>query len=171
MGRVVKYSVSLDEKWEDVAPFFKAYPTAMAQLCVKAGRDDAFVFETMSVKGLLEAVRGDIPTEIETSLKGCTVGQYAARVNSLREGMAGFVRFMEDTIPPVTVEQRKMAMGTKKGNIEEAVLMTLKTCFSLHSLEQAHNLTIYEYMTARKEVYNEAVVAYNRASAFAAARR
>jgi hypothetical protein len=83
-------------------------------------------------------------------------------VNSLRDGLAAFTDFLERTAPPLTAYAKKMSGGTIKGNIEESVLWTLRESFGLPSLEQAHNLTVYEYMVARKSVYNDAVVAYNK---------
>ena len=95
-------------------------------------------------------------------------------VNSLRDGLATLTEFLERTTPPLTAYAKKMSGGTLKGNIEEAVLWTLRESFGLQSLEQAHNLTVYEYMVARKSAYNDARVAYNRemdmASRSAAAR-
>ena len=54
-----------------------------------------------------------------------------------------------------------MLRGILKGNLEEAVLMTMKNCFALHDLDAATKLTVYEYKMARREAYNDAVVAYN----------
>lgn len=167
MGRVVSYSVRTNERWEDVGIFFKSYPQAMAQLLSRFGSKD-IVFESLTVKGLLEAVGGDVPTELANTMKGCSVQEWCELVNGVRDGIAKFVKFMEQTTPPVSPMAKKMSKGVLSGNIEESVLMTLKTCYSLHGLEDAQKLTVYEYMIARKEVYNEAVVAYNQSMAAAA---
>lgn len=109
-----------------------------------------------------------MPEELERRLNGCTVGDWCTVMLGVRKGLERFAKFMEETTPPVTVEQKRMAKGVLSGNIEESVLMTLKSCFSLHGLEDAQKLTVYEYMVARKEVYNEAVVNYNQSMAAAA---
>jgi hypothetical protein len=119
----------------------------------------------MTVKGMLEAVAGRTPTELAEKAQNSTVREWVEVFNTLKDGLADFTAFMEATAAPVTAEQTKMARGTLKGNIEEAVLWTLKNSYTLHGLEDAHNLTIYEYKIARKNEYNEAVVAYNQSVA------
>ena len=170
MGRVVQYSVKLSERWQDVAPFFEAYPEALAQVCAVVG-EGAQDFFALSVRGMLEAVSGQVPTEWKERYKGGTVGEWCAMLNALKEGISRFTEFMENTTPKQTIEQKKALLGTLKGNLEEAVLMTLKSCFSLHDLEAATNLTVYEYMMARKEVFNNAQIAYNQSLAVASVRR
>lgn len=170
MGRSVKYSVKAKELWSKVAPFFAAYPDALAQL-LSNFRAKEINFEGLTVKGMLEAVGGNMPVELKRQLNGCTVKDWCETLLGVRAGLERFTRFMEETTPPVTMEQRRMSMGMKQGNIEECVLMTLKSCYSLHGLEDAQNLTVYEYMVARKEVYNEAVVNYNQSTAIASVRR
>lgn len=161
MGRVVQYSVKLSERWQDVAPFFDAYPEALAQVCAIVG-EGGQDFYALTVRGMLEAVNGQVPNEWKDRFKGGTVGEWCAMLNALKAGISRFTEFMENTTPKQTIAQKKALSGTLKGNLEEAVLMTLKSCFSLHDLEAATNLTVYEYMMARKEVYNEAVVYYNK---------
>lgn len=164
---IVKYSVKAGEPWAKVSPFFKAYPDAMVQLLGNFKPAD-INFEALTVKGMLEAVGGNMPEELARKLKGCTVEEWCETAIGVKEGLDRFMKFMEETTPPITVEQKKMTKGVLSGNIEESVLMTLKSCFSLHGLEDAQKLTVYEYMVARKEVYNEAVVNYNQSMAAAA---
>ena len=163
MGRTVKYSVTRSEPWAKVAPFFTSYPEAMEQLLAAVTeRDEAFAFDLLTVRGMLEAVGGAIPTEVKTQLDGMTVGEAAARLNSLRDGLMAFAAFMEDTAAPETLRQKAMRRGMKEGNIEEAVMWTLKECFTLHGFEDAQKLTVYEYKTARKNAYNEALAVYRQ---------
>lgn len=168
MSRLVKFSVQPSERWDKIAPFFDAHPEAMEQL-LSPFQPTEVVFEALTVKSMLEAVSGKMPEELAKSLTGCSVEKWCGVILGLRDGLAKFVKFMEDTTPPVTVEQKRMTKGVLSGNIEESVLMTLKSCFSLHGLEDAQKLTVYEYMVARKEVYNEAIVNYNQSMAAAAA--
>lgn len=177
MGRrKVKFSIDAGEPFCPLKPFFNAYPQAVDALLANVeGRDENFVFETMTVKGLLELVGGGWPSELRQRFEAATVAEAARLIRSLREGLDRFTDFMERTKPPVTVNAKKISSGTLKGNLEEAVLWTLREAFDLHGLEDAQKLTVYEYMVARKQVYNDAVVAYNRemaaASASSAARR
>lgn len=166
MARLVKYSCRKSQPWKEVSLFFNKYPAALDQLCTQIdGSLDGFSFETLTVGAMLEACVGKIPQELTAKYGGGDVETFARAVNSLRKGMEQFVKFMERTTPPETMYQKKMTSGTLPANIEEAVLWTLKNTYTLHGLEDAQKLTVYEYMIARKEAYNEALVAYNQSCA------
>lgn len=175
MGVRYNFVLRLSQKWREVEAVFDCNPDAFERLLVKITKRDASVqLETLTVKSMLEAVGGKVPEELRERYKDATVTEWCAMVNSLRDGLATLTDFLERTTPPLTAYAKKMSCGTMKGNIEEAVLWTLRESFGLQSLEQAHNLTVYEYMVARKSAYNDARVAYNRemdmASRSAAAR-
>lgn len=165
MGLLVKFSVSPSEKWADVEDFFACYPSALQQLLSAiTERDSNFNFETLKVATLIELVSGKRPREIRERYANATVRQWCEMLNSLHDGVARWREFMEATVPPMTLHQRSVLMGIKSNNVEEAVLWTLKECYTLNGLEAAQNLTVYEYCIARKQKYNESVVAYNQAS-------
>lgn len=171
MGRIVQFEVNMGEKWGKVAPFFKAHPDAMAQVRSHVTeRDGSVNFETLKIKSVLEMVAGGTPSELD-GYRNRTVREWCALLNTIEDGLRVFAAYLEETDPPMTVQQRKMLVGTKKGNIEEAVLWTLRDSYALHGLEDAQNLTVYEYMIARKNRYNDAVVAYNQSMAADAAMR
>lgn len=163
MGMKYRYNLGLSEPWKIVKPWFDIHPEGMDALLEKVtDRDDSVVFETLTVKSLLEVSCGGFPSELSAKADSCTVEEYARMINSLRDGFARFTAFLESTKPPETAYAKKMSAGTMGGNIEEAILWTLRMSYGLQSLEQAHALTVYEYMVARKSVYNDAVVAYNK---------
>lgn len=163
MGVKYRYSISLSEPWSVVSHWFAVHPEGVDRLLEHVtDRDDSVIFETLTVKSLLEVSGGGFPSELSAKADGCTVEEYARMVNSLRDGLARFMDFLESTKPPETAYSKKMNAGTVSGNIEEAILWTLRQAYGLQNLEQAHALTVYEYMVARKSVYNDAVVAYNK---------
>lgn len=163
MGVKYRYNLGLSEPWKTVKPWFDIHPEGMEALLEKVtDRDDSVVFETLTVKSLLEVSGGGFPSELSAKADSCTVAEYARMLNSLRDGLSRFMDFLKSTTPPVTAYSKKMSAGTMSGNIEEAILWTLREAYGLQNLEQAHALTVYEYMVARKSVYNDAVVAYNK---------
>lgn len=163
MGVKYRYCLSLSESWKTVKPWFDIHPEGIEVLLEKVTeRDESVVFETLTVKSLLEVAGGGFSSELSAKAESCTVEEYALMVNSLRDGLARFTDFLESTKPPVTAYAKKMSVGTMSGNIEEAILWTLRMSYGLQSLEQAHALTVYEYMVARKSVYNDAVIVYNK---------
>lgn len=172
MKRTIKYKVGKNDNFGSVRPFFEAYPEAVEQLLRQVPKRAQDVnFEALSVKSLLELLSGRMPTELDGRLNEGTVEQFGQVLNALRDGVAVFEEFMERTTPPKTPESVKMGKGQVPQGLEEAVLWTLRTAFSLHGFEDAHKLTIYEYMVARKNIYNEAIVAYNQSMAAGAAAR
>lgn len=169
MGFKYRYNLGLSEPWKTVKPWFDIHPEGVEALLEKvAERDDSVVFETLTVKSLLEVSGGGFPSELSAKADSCTVREYARMLNSLRDGLSRFMDFLESTKPPTTAYAKKASAGTMSGNIEEIILWTLRQAYGLQSLEQAHALTVYEYMVARKSVYNDAVVAYNKEMDFAA---
>lgn len=163
MGVKYRYDLSLSEPWSVVSPWFAVHPEGVDKLLEHVTeRDGSVVFETLTVKSMLEVAGGGFPSELSAKSDSCTVEEYARMLNSLRDGLSRFTAFLESTKPPTTAYAKKMSAGTVDGNIEESILWTLRVSYGLQSLEQAHALTVYEYMVARKSVYNDAVVAYNK---------
>lgn len=163
MGVKYRYALSLSEAWKTVKPWFDVHPEGVDKLLAHVTEcDESLVFETLTVKSLLEVAGGGFPSELSVKADSCTVKEYARMLNSLRDGLSRFTAFLESTKPPTTAYAKKMSAGTMDGNIEEAILWTLRVSYGLQSLEQAHGLTVYEYMVARKSAYNDAVVAYNK---------
>lgn len=166
----MKYEVNLSGKWAEVAPFFASYPEAMEQVCARVGTADIRV-EAMTVKDLCEILDGRIPAAIQGKANGWTVKEMAEAVNGLKRSMEGLESFMERTVPPVTPSQRGMLAGVLETTAEEAVLLTCRDFYQLHGLEDAQKLTVYEYMIARKAIYNERRQAYNMEMAASARHR
>jgi hypothetical protein len=173
MGRKVEFSVRLSEPWAGVAPFFECYPERLQALLERVTeRSGVMLFDTLNVRTLLQLIAGNVPDELRPQRETVTVKEWCGILNTLSDGLKAFTKFMEETQPPQTPSQKKLGKGMKPGNMEEAVLWTLKNCYTLHGLEDAQKLTIYEYKIARKSQFNDAVVAYNQsvASEFAANR-
>lgn len=154
--------VDLMQKWEDIRPFVEPYPERMASLMEHVGGFRAdFSAEALTVKELLTLIGGGIPETLRDKYGKGTVLEWLEFLNSARAGLENFTSFLEATVPPMTAEQKRAMAGILQGNIEESVLWTLKSVYNLTSLEQAHNLTVYEFKIARKNIYNEAKIAYN----------
>ena len=168
MPIIVKYNVNLSENWEKVRIFFESFPEAFVKLRSYITKRDNLNFDTLRVKSLIEMIAGLTPTELIRRRNAATVEEWCAVMNALEDGMADFVKFMERTTPPTTPQQLKIERGMLDANIEEAILWTLRGNYSLHGLEDAQNLTIYEYKIARKHAYNEAIAAYNQLNSFSA---
>ena len=101
MRRVINFSVKLTERWEPVSQFFLCTPSAMEQLLSRVVGVD-YCFETMSVKGMLEAMDGRVPSELKERMSTMTVGEAAGLIKALRSWLGRFAKFLEQTVPPQT---------------------------------------------------------------------
>lgn len=170
MPIIVRYSVNLSESWEKVRIFFKSFPEAFVKLKSHVTKRDNLNFDTLRVKSLIEMIAGRTPTELIGRRDAATVEEWCAIMNALKDGMDDFFKFMKSTTPPSTPQQMRIERLMLPANIEEAILWTLRGDYSLHGLEDAQNLTIYEYKIARKHAYNEAIAAYSQLNSVSAAR-
>ena len=171
MGQKVSYSIKGNDKWSEVSWFFDAYPDRLGELAVRfTEKDESVDFFQWTVGDLCEIYDHGIP---KSRTEGLTVAEFMALRNTVADKMKDLSTFLENTVPPSTESQRKAQSGTLDMSVEEAILLTCRNFYDLHSLEDAQKLTIYEYMIARKSVYNERRMAYNMemAADMAAARR
>ena len=171
MRQKVSYSIKGDDKWSEVSWFFDAYPDRLGELAVRfTEKDESVDFFQWTVGDLCEIYDHGIP---KARTDGLTVAEFMALRNTVADKMKDLSTFLENTVPPSTESQRKAQNGTLDMSVEEAILLTCRNFYDLHSLEDAQKLTIYEYMIARKSVYNERRMAYNMemAADLAAARR
>lgn len=163
MGRTMRYSVKASDKWGDVAWFFSAYPDTYDKLVEKWPQTDGtFDFYALTVKDLCEIYGGSVPSKL---VKNINARAYVVLNNTLKVKMEEFAAFLEKTLPPMTEDQKKAQGGLLDNGIEEAILLTCKQYYGLHSLEEAQRLTVYEFMIARKAIYNERRYEYNMAAA------
>lgn len=164
----MRVEIDMTERYARVAPFFERYPKAADAV---AETVDALpvTLEGMTVKELCEAIDGRVPESLATKYAMATVGEWCAMRKGLVEAVGRFAGYLKRTTPPQTAEQKRLRNGLLEVTAEEAVLLTCKDFYGLHGLEEAQRLTVYEYMIARKAVYNEALQAYNAAMAARAA--
>ena len=155
----IPYEIDLNEQYSKVHVFFEEYPAAMDAVCNsdKVGVKDTPV-EAMSVKDLCELLDGRVPSSLSRDV---TVREWGEMVNGLRRSLEGFANFMKRTTPPMTAAQKRVMGGMLETTSEEAILLTCKDFYNLHTLEEAQKLSVYEYMIARKAIYNERIQAYN----------
>lgn len=159
MNRDVVFSVNKKDKWSDVCLFFYSNKQAMQELRAKIPTiASGFNFDLLSVRGMLQGLHGMIPDEVKAVMQTKDVKGAIEWLNAYEVGLQIFTEFLEATEPQVTAKERNLLAGLAKTNVEEYVLWTLKECYNLQGFEDAHKLTVYEYKTARKNIYNDSVI-------------
>lgn len=158
----MRIEVNLDQKWSEVAYFYTSNPNAMEEVMKHVeGKDKRFDLLAMTCGELCTLIDGGVPESLRRMSDNCTLRQYCRLVRSIRDGVRGFMSFLEKTTPPQTPLQRQSATGLIEITMEESVLLTLKSFYNLHSLEDAQRMSVYEYMIARRSEYNRLAAEYN----------
>ena len=122
MPQKIKYRVRPSERWADVHVFFEKYPVAMEQLRSHFGKSD-FDFNLLSVRSMIEAANGIVPTEFKERFGNMTVKSFCEAYNGLMDGLDDFLLFLENTQPPQTIFY---ITGTETiGNLRGMVFQTV----------------------------------------------
>lgn len=154
----MEYVVKSSDKWADVSWFFSENADALNMIRDAWKSDKPYNLGELSVLDLCQVFEHGYPLRLAD---GVTIKEFVEMCTSVELALKDFAAFLESTIPPTTPEQRAAAVGTLDTSLEEAVLLTCKEFYGLHNLEDAQKLTVYEYMIARKSIFNERLVSYN----------
>lgn len=152
------YEIKGSDKMKRCRWFFDEHPEAEEEALKRWGVENdsiGIAFSDLTVAELCEVLGGVFPERIFG--KANTVKEYFRRKFWLSESLEAFARFMEMTTPPRLPGDTPSAI---EPTTEEAILLTMKDFYGLHSLAEAQAMTVGEYMIARKRIYNEAAARY-----------
>lgn len=149
------YEIKGSDMMSSVWWFLNEHPEAVAQCEERWGRGVAghdVPFSSLTVGDLCEVLDGGLPESVFAGAD--TVAEYFRRRSWLAASVKSFADFLAATVPPRLPGDMSPAL---EPTTEEAILLTCKNFYGLHSLAEAQALTVAEYMIARKEAYNEAM--------------
>lgn len=152
------YEIKGSDRMKRCRWFFEEHPEAEEEALRRWGIENdniGIAFSDLTVAELCEILGGVFPGRIFGNAN--TVKEYYRRKFWLSESLDAFARFMEMTTPPRMPGDTAAAI---EPTTEEAVLLTMKDFYGLHSLAEAQAMTVGEYMIARKRIYNEAAARY-----------
>ena len=117
---------------------------------------NVFDFFGMTVKEFLQLQENKLPERIEILLKKrkTTFFDYIRIVNAFEQGAKNFQDIIEATNIQESADEQAAKGGLIELTAEEAMLTFICDYFKLNSLVDAQNITLYEYITARKVNYN-----------------
>lgn len=117
-----------------------------------------FDFFGMSIAEFLRLQENVLPEKVERFLKRrkTTFFDYLKILNTFDVGARNLEAILNDTILPTTPDEEMAKIGLLEITTEEAMLTFMKDFFHLQSLEKAQELTLYEFVTARKIAFNQA---------------
>lgn len=121
-------------------------------------RHEIFDYFGMTVAEFLRLQENILPEKVDKFLKRrkTTFFDYIRVLNAFEKGAKAFEQLMKDTTLQYDPDEEMARVGLLDLTTEEAMLTFLKDYFGLQSLEKAQELTIYEYITARKIAFNKA---------------
>ena len=117
---------------------------------------NVFDFFGMTVKEFLQLQENKLPKRIEKLLKkrSTTFFDYIRIVNAFEQGAKHFQDIIEVTNIQESADEQAAKGGLIELTAEEAMLTFICDYFKLSSLDAAQNITLYEYITARKINFN-----------------
>lgn len=169
MKTLRKYEIKGSDKMKRCRWFFEEHPQAEEEALKRWGIENdniGIAFSDLTVAELCEVIGGTFPERVFGNAN--TVKEYFRRKFWLSESLEAFARFMEMTAPPRLPNDTPAAM---EPTTEEAILLTMKDFYGLHSLAEAQAMTVGEYMIARKRIYNEAAARYRNGLRIAGSRQ
>lgn len=149
---------------EELAPFVNVLTDEdMGKIRAASVRDkygDAG-FYSMTVGEFTSILSGDVSplfqSEGKTAFDACRVEAFRAWVDELSDTLKRLT-------PPPTADAVKFSAGTIPSDFTESIYLFCRTYFGLKSFEACDGLKVSEYILAKKDDYNRAIVDRNVAA-------
>lgn len=146
-------------KFSDISTLLSVFPEMLTELKEKMKENlplDIFDYFSMTIKEFLELQESKMPSKIEKMLKNkkLTVFEYVKIINTFESGSEQLTKIIEATTVEQTKEEKSASEGLINLSPEESILDFLRDYFNLHNYEEAQNLTLYEFVIARKNYFN-----------------
>ena len=146
---------------EELAPLLSIVTEEDMERVRKAAVRDKYGdagFYGMTVGDFTTVLAGDVRPLLQSG--GRTVFD-TCRVEAFREWVDELSDTLKRLTPPPTAESVKLNAGTIPSEFVESVYLFCRSYFSLGSFEQADRLKVSEFVLAKKDDYNHAVVDRN----------
>lgn len=140
-----------------IISFPEIVPKARKKVTGIIGRE-VFDFFGMTVAEFLQLQENILPLKVQKFLskRKTTFFDYLKILNTFEIGAKNFEQILKDTTVKPEADEEAASVGLIDITTEEAMLTFLRDYFGLQSLEKAQELTLYEYITARKVSFNNA---------------
>lgn len=118
-----------------------------------------FDYFGMTIADFLRLTEKQFPAKIQKVLKSrfLTVKKYIQILNTFENGNKAFEQIVEDTTIEKTGDEKEAENRLIPMTVEESMLNFMVESFHLQGWEAAQQMTLYEYISARKKSYNNAM--------------
>ena len=115
-----------------------------------------FDYFGMTISDFLRLTEKQFPEKIQKRLKSrfLRVKEYIQILNTFDNGNKAFEQAVEETTIEKTAEEKDAENGLLPLSVEESMLNFMVETFNLQGWEAAQQMTLYEYISARKKNYN-----------------
>ena len=146
-------------KFSDISTILAVFPEMLTELKEKIKENlplETFDYFSMTIREFLELQESKMPSKIEKMLKNkkLTVFEYVKIINTFESGSEQLTKIIEATTVEQTKDEKNASAGLLNLSPEESILDFLRDYFNLHNYEEAQNLTLYEFVIARKNYFN-----------------
>ena len=115
-------------------------------------------FYGMTIGSMLDAMHGNYEGIRQDD--GNTVFDIM-RIEAFKEWLDEFLSVAETLTPKPTARQVKNSMGTIRLSFDEAVYIFCRSYFGLPNFDAVNELTVGDYLLAKKDDYNQRIVDNN----------
>lgn len=157
--------IDRNTKYKDFAPFAACLAEGEDVRLQKAAVEDKFGsdgFMAMTLGDMLAAMRGDTSPLLND--KGATVFD-VFRLKAFKGFVDELIAVLRSTSMPPTAEDGALRTGMLDSTFEESVYVFCRGYFGLRSFGEVDTLKVADYILARRDDYNRAVVDRNMAAA------
>ena len=118
-----------------------------------------FDYFGMTISDFLRLTEKQFPAKIQKMLKSrfLTVEKYIKILNTFENGNKRFEQSVEETTIEKTAIEKEAENGLLPLSVEESMLNFMCESFHLQGWEAAQKMTLYEFISARKKSYNNAM--------------
>lgn len=118
-----------------------------------------FDYFGMNISDFLRLTEKQFPAKIQKKLKSrfLTVEKYIHILNTFENGNKRFEQSVEETTVEKTAAEKEAENGLLPLTVEESMLNFMVESFHLQGWEAAQKMTLYEFISARKKSFNNAM--------------
>lgn len=161
--KIDKYTLYKD--FAQIEPYVDASKLDELRRSAVTDRFGAGGFYDMTIGGLLDAMKDDFDALQECN--GETVFD-VYRVAAFRQWLNEFIAVVDALTLKPTAKQMAQSSGCKPLTFEESVYFFVRSYFGLKDFDSVRDLTVADYIMAKKDDYNHNVVERNIANAIKA---
>lgn len=156
----MKIEISPNKRISKYWAMLATYPNLLDSLRLQITDElTDFDYFGMTIADFLRLTEKHFPAKIQKMLKSrfLTVKKYIQILNTFENGNKAFEQLVEDTTLEKTDIEKEAENGLLPLTVEESMLNFMVESFHLQGWEAAQQMTLYEYISARKKSYNSAM--------------